>query len=140
MQVGRDWLWVAGNHDPLPEAGQVRLDGDHADHHAVGAISFRHEPGSSPSDGEIAGHLHPVAIVGGRAGGSLRRRCFAADGSRCIMPAFGAYAGGLNVLDPAIAGLFAGSRDRAPVRYHVLGRDTVYSVSRRQCLADSRGF
>ncbi len=133
MQVGRDWLWIAGNHDPAPERG-AWLDGDHADHHAVGPIRFRHEPSVSPCDGEIAGHLHPVAIVGGRAGGSLRRRCFVADGRRCIMPAFGAYAGGLNILDPAIGGLFAGSEHHA----HVLGRDAVYSVARRQCLADAR--
>ena len=136
MQVGRDWLWIAGNHDPAWQAGPVRLDGDHADHYAVGTLRFRHEPSPLPCDGEIAGHLHPVAIVGGRSGGSLRRRCFAADGSRCVMPAFGAYAGGLNVRHPAIAGLFAGGEHHA----HVLGRDAVYTVSRRQCLADAQGF
>ena len=52
------------------------------------------------------------------------------------MPAFGAYAGGLNVRHPAIAGLFAGGDHHA----HVLGRDAVYTVGRRQCLADARGF
>ncbi len=136
MQVGRDWLWIAGNHDPEPPVGSdaARLDGDHAADWCVGHIRFRHEPGVSPCDGEIAGHLHPVAIVGGRAGGALRRRCFVADGLRCIMPAFGAYAGGLNFLDSAIAGLFAGAEHHA----HVLGRDAVYTVARRQCLADSR--
>ena len=137
MQVGRDWLWIAGNHDPAPQAG--RLDGDHADHHAIGPIRLRHEPSPSLSGGEIAGHLHPAAIVGGRSGGALRRRCFVADASRCIMPAFGAYAGGLNVRDPAISGLFAGpDRPGGEWLAHVLGRDAVYSVARRRCLAEQR--
>ena len=56
--------------------------------------------------GEVAGHLHPAARVMG-SGRSVRRRCFAGDGYRLVLPAFGAYAGGLNVLDSAFAGLFA---------------------------------
>ena len=54
---------------------------------------------------EIAGHLHPVARIA-RRGEVIRRRCFATDGKRLVMPAFGAYAGGLNVLDEAFAPLF----------------------------------
>ena len=130
MQVGREWLWIAGNHDPAPHA----LDGDHAGALALGPLTLRHEPSTLPSDlpgaGEIAGHLHPVAIVGG-AGAAVRRRCFVADGTRCILPAFGAYAGGLNVLDRAFAALFSGD-----MLAHVLGRAAVYSVARRQCLAE----
>ena len=53
-------------------------------------------------DGEIAGHLHPVARVTQR-GRTVSRRCFASDGKRLVMPAFGAYAGGLNVRDRAFA-------------------------------------
>jgi hypothetical protein len=52
------------------------------------------------------------------------------------MPAFGAYAGGLNVLDPAFAALF-GARER---HAHVLGRDAVHTVSPRQCLPETTGF
>ena len=129
MQTGRDWLWIAGNHDPDAPPG---LDGDHARSLAVGAVCFRHEPTGAPCDGEIAGHLHPVARVAGRAG-SVRRRCFASDGRRMVLPSFGAYTGGLNVLDAAFAALF-GSRER---HAHVLGRDAVYTVSRRQCVAEA---
>ena len=142
MQTGRDWLWIAGNHDPAPP---VMLQGDHATHLAVGPICFRHIPSASPKvrkkdgDGEIAGHLHPVAIVGGRSG-AVRRRCFVADGLRCIMPAFGAYAGGLNLLEPAIARLFAGNAPHAEPHAHVLGRDAVYTVARKQCLAEARTY
>lgn len=128
MQVGRDWLWIAGNHDPAPPAA---LDGDHAGEMRLGAVTLVHVPSAKPDDGEIAGHLHPVAIVGG-AGAAVRRRCFVADATRCVMPAFGAYAGGLNVLDGAVSGLFAARELYA----HVLGRAAVYSVAPRQCLAD----
>ena len=130
LQTGRDWLWIAGNHDPAPPAG---LEGDHAGALAIGTIHFRHEPTVPPCDGEIAGHLHPSAIVGGR-GGAVRRRCFLADTQRCILPAFGAYAGGLNILDAAFQKLLGG---REPLA-HVLGQTAVYTVARRQCLADSR--
>ena len=126
IQAGRDWLWVAGNHDPAPPP----LDGDHAASLRLGGVTLVHEP-SAATAGEIAGHLHPVAIVGG-AGAAVRRRCFVADATRCVMPAFGAYAGGLNVLDRAVVGLFAAGQTYA----HVLGRAAVYSVAPRQCLAE----
>ena len=53
------------------------------------------------------------------------RRCFVSDTTRAILPAFGAYAGGLNVLDRAYAGLLPG-RD-----FHawMMGRDAVVPVS-----------
>ena len=36
----------------------------------------------------------------------MSRRCFASDCTRLVMPAFGAYAGGLNVRDRAFADVF----------------------------------
>ena len=80
---------------------------------------------------EIAGHLHPAARVLG-LGGSIRRRCFVSDGRRCILPAFGAYTGGLNWRDPAFAALFAEDERFA----HVMGRDRVYKISAERCLPD----
>ena len=129
LQSGREWVWIAGNHDP---AAPATLDGDHADDLTIGAITLCHEPSSTQGGGEIAGHLHPSAIVGGR-GAAVRRRCFLADARRCVMPAFGTYAGGLNVLDTAFRPLFG---DEAP-HAHVLGRGAVYTVALRQCLADA---
>jgi DNA ligase-associated metallophosphoesterase len=131
LQVGRDWVWIAGNHDP---ADSVRFEGDHAAELSLGQIILRHEPSTSDAPGEIAGHLHPVALVGGR-GGALRRRCFVTDGRRCILPAFGAYAGGLNITDPAFATFLAAS-----YRAFVLGRDLLYEVSARQCLREARAL
>ena len=121
-QARRTWMWIAGNHDSAKHA----LRGDHVDVLALGRIVFRHEPVPGGAEGEIAGHLHPAARVYGR-GRSVRRRCFAGDGTRLIMPAFGAYAGGLDVLDAAFAGLFSAPTFRA----FMLGEDRVYAVSRR---------
>jgi len=123
LQVRRDWVWVAGNHDPAPPAG---LAGTHVDALAVGPLTFRHEPQPAPAEGEVAGHLHPCARVIGR-GRSVRRPCFAGDGYRLILPAFGAYAGGLDVLDQAFAGLFSPATFRACM----LGDERVYPVGRR---------
>ncbi len=58
-------------------------------------------------------------------GRSVRRRCFASDGSRLIMPAFGSYTGSLNVLDRAYAGLF--SRDA--LMAYLLGTRRIYAIA-----------
>ena len=98
---GRDWIWITGNHDPEPAEN---IGGRFLDVLKVGALTFRHEPGGK-DEGEIAGHLHPVARVA-RRGRAVSRRCFACDGVRLVMPAFGAYTGGLNVRDRAFANVF----------------------------------
>jgi hypothetical protein len=124
LQSGRDWIWVAGNHDPIPPGD---LGGEHASCVALGQLVFRHEPEAGAAPGEVAGHLHPVArVVTSR--GSARRRCFVGDGERCVMPAFGAYAGGLNLRDPAYDRLFVGAGRRTA---HVLGRHRVFAISER---------
>jgi DNA ligase-associated metallophosphoesterase len=126
LQRGRDWLWIAGNHDPDP----VRdLGGRCAETVVIGGITFRHEPSPDPDDGEVAGHLHPVARLAVRGRG-ISRRCFASDGRRMVMPAFGAYAGGLNVRDRAFAALFATRKLTA----HLLGEKRIYAVAAARCL------
>ncbi len=128
LQRGRDWLWIAGNHDPDPAYG---IGGRFADVLALGALTFRHEPSPNPCDGEIAGHLHPLARVAQR-GRAVRRRCFASNGRRLVMPAFGAYAGGLNVRDRAILGLFGTLAFTA----HMLGERRLYAIAAERCLPD----
>jgi uncharacterized protein len=123
LQRGRDWMWISGNHDPDPAIG---TGGSFAAVLAVGVLSFRHEP--SGAAGEIAGHLHPVARVSGR-GCSVTRRCFASDGMRLLMPAFGAFAGGLNVGDRAFADVFGTFAFTA----YVLGEGRIYALAAR-CL------
>jgi uncharacterized protein len=128
LQRGRDWVWIAGNHDPDPAEN---IGGHFADVLALGALTFRHEPASWQSDGEIAGHLHPVARVA-RRGRAVSRRCFAADTRRLVMPAFGAYAGGLNVRDGAIVSVFGALSFTA----HMLGAGRLYAVPASRCLSD----
>jgi uncharacterized protein len=128
LQRGRDWVWIAGNHDPdLPRD----VGGRFADVLAIGGLTFRHEPSEQAQNGEIAGHLHPVARVAQR-GRAVSRRCFATDGQRLVMPAFGAYAGGLNVRDRAIVGLFGTLAFTA----HMLGAQRLYALTAERCLPD----
>jgi len=122
IQDGRDWVWVTGNHDPeiaddVPGdvTGAFELDG----------IAMRHEPTSGAAVREIAGHLHPVAKLA-VSGAVLRRACFISDGQRLVMPAFGAYTGGLNILDAAFAELFATGFSVA-----MRGEEGLYPVSPR---------
>jgi uncharacterized protein len=103
LAVGRALVWVVGNHDadgpaslPGEVVGEMRLEG----------LTLRHEPQTGPQAGEAAGHLHPCARVTG-PGRTVRRPCFVTDGQRIVLPAFGAYAGGLNIRDAAFATLFA---------------------------------
>ena len=126
LMRGRDWVWVAGNHDPEPPG----LGGDAIPELRLGPLTLRHEPAPDGGEGEIAGHLHPAARLLWR-GRSLRRRCFAADGKRLVLPAFGAYAGGLNVLDGAFAAVF-----RSRPRVMLLGRGQVYPVSPALLIGD----
>ncbi len=128
LQMGSDWIWIAGNHDPQIPAD---LAGTCLDELQIGPIVFRHEPKRGAVGHEIAGHLHPAARVMG-LGGSVRRRCFVSDGRRCILPAFGAFTGGLNWCDPAFAALFLEEERFA----HVMGRDRIYKISAERCLPD----
>jgi len=128
LQHGRDWIWIAGNHDPEVGPG---VGGTAVAMLAIGTLVFRHEPQGGAADGEIAGHLHPVARVSGR-GRSICRRCFASDGCRLVMPAFGAYAGGLNVRHGAFAAVFGTLAFTA----HMLGEGRIYALAARRCLPD----
>jgi DNA ligase-associated metallophosphoesterase len=126
LQRGRDWLWLTGNHDPEPTAG---IGGVFHESVTFGPLTFRHLP--TGAEGEIAGHLHPVARVSHR-GRAVSRRCFAADATRLVMPAFGAFTGGLNIRDAAFADLFGTVSFTA----HMLGEDRLYSFTAKRCLPD----
>ena len=92
----------------------------------VDGIALRHEPRPGAATHEIAGHLHPAArlVLNGT---SLRRPCFVGNGLRLVMPAFGAYTGGLNILDAAFEPLFGD--DGLPV--WMLGHEGLYPVAPR---------
>jgi DNA ligase-associated metallophosphoesterase len=120
MACGREWIWINGNHDP---DGAQGLPGASMDELRHAGLVFRHEPSRRDGIGEIAGHLHPSATVRRRER-SVRRACFATDGKRLVMPAFGVTTGGLDLRHREMSGLF----DRQQLVAHMLGRDRVYSV------------
>jgi DNA ligase-associated metallophosphoesterase len=126
LQKGRDWIWIAGNHDPDPATG---IGGEFTPAVAIGPLVFRHEP--QGETGEVAGHLHPVARISAR-GRSVSRKCFAADGERMVLPAFGAFTGGLNIRAAACMNVFGALSFRA----HMLGATRLYAVDAARCLPD----
>ncbi|MEQ9813525.1 MAG: ligase-associated DNA damage response endonuclease PdeM [Azospirillaceae bacterium] len=128
LQAGCRWIWVAGNHDPDP-AGEI--GGERRPDLTLDGIVLRHEA-QAGAEAEISGHYHPKAVIQSR----VRRiggRCFAGDGNRLILPAFGAYAGGLNVLSPAYRRLLA-----RPCLVHLIGRDRLYRFPDSALLPDAR--
>lgn len=128
LQSGREWIWIAGNHDPDPATD---IGGVFCDCVSVGPFVFRHEPGRIPGENEIAGHLHPVARVHVR-GRTMSRKCFASDSRRMVMPAFGAFTGGLNIRDRAFAAVF----EALDFTAHMLGSTRLYAISAAHCLPD----
>src|SRR3954449_2674191 len=128
LQRGGDWIWITGNHDPDPADG---IGGSFGATLSIGALNFRHEPSCDAPEGEIAGHLHPVARIAQR-GRAVSRRCFATDGRSLVMPAFGAYTGGLNVRDRAFLAVFGARKFAA----HMLGDGKLYAFAASRCLPD----
>jgi hypothetical protein len=127
LQRRRDWVWIAGNHDPDPAQD---VGGVFARTISLGPLTFRHEPTEDLADGEIAGHLHPSARVVQR-GRSVTRKCFVANDHRMIMPAFGAYTGGLNIRDRAFLAVFGALAFTA----HLIGERRLYTFAAARCLA-----
>ncbi|QCI64937.1 ligase-associated DNA damage response endonuclease PdeM [Phreatobacter stygius] len=127
LQRGLSWIWIEGNHD---EALSGILPGEHATTIDEQGLVFVHQPSSRPARGEIAGHFHPCAKVRGRGRG-IRRRAFASDGQRLVMPAFGAYTGGLNVRSGAIEALFPRGFSA-----FMLGDERIYTFPQAHCLPD----
>ncbi|MCZ4261029.1 ligase-associated DNA damage response endonuclease PdeM [Limimaricola sp. G21655-S1] len=94
---GRVWHWVEGNHDP----GPAGLPGEHHAELVIGPLVFRHiaEVGAR---GELSGHYHPKFGLPGCGG---TRPCFLFDADRMILPAYGAYTGGMPATAPEFAAL-----------------------------------
>jgi len=98
MTADLDWLWITGNHDDGAAAalgGRVMVEA------RIGALTLRHEALPGDPAPELSGHFHPkvhVAIRGRR----IARRCFALAATKLILPAYGAFTGGLDIADPAL--------------------------------------
>lgn len=127
LALGRELVWAVGNHDA---DGPKVLPGEIIDEAELAGLTLRHEPLPGVQLGEVAGHLHPAAKVSsGRA--TTRRRCFVTDGQRLVLPAFGAFTGGLNILDEAFSNLFAG-----PMLAGALGPKRVHAVGMKSLRPD----
>jgi DNA ligase-associated metallophosphoesterase len=119
MTEAHRFIWVQGNHDPSPPRG---IGGEWLEAFATRTLEFRHQA-TLGAEREISGHHHPKATIPAR-GGSVTRPCFVADGRRVMLPAFGAYTGGLDVRDRAIARLFPRGG-----RVFLLGRERLFSFA-----------
>lgn len=129
LQLGREWIWVTGNHDPIAPVG---LCGETAEEVTFAGLVFRHEPLPGKAGfAEVAGHLHTAGRIR-RYGRTIRRPCFATDGERLLMPAFGVFTGGLNVLDPAVRAVFPDRRFSA----FLLGEGRLYPFTASKLIAD----
>lgn len=91
MISGVDSVWITGNHDPM--ASESRYLGGDVCEDLVDGLNFRHIRGDGP---DISGHYHPVMQIAGK-----RWRCFVVTHRHLILPAFGAYTGGLEIGDSA---------------------------------------
>jgi hypothetical protein len=123
-----DWIWIAGNHDPAPPealggrvvTGALRL----------GPLTLRHIAEPLFAAGEVSGHYHPKASLDVR-GRRLSGRCFVVDEHRLVLPAFGAYAGGLDVFEPALRALFPND-----FAVHLLARDRITPLPHARLAGD----
>ncbi len=125
LVASSDWIWIEGNHEGK---SAETLGGIARETLQLGALTLRHEPTGAVN--EIAGHLHPCVKIAGR-GRSVRRRCFAYDGARMVLPAFGAFTGGLNICDAAFESVFP---DGAMAL--ALGKDRVAPIAAGRLIAD----
>lgn len=116
---GRDWVWIAGNHDPKTHF----LAGTCRDKLMIQGIELTHEPTPNTCP-QIAGHLHPAAKIISN-GSTVRRSCFVSDGERLIMPSFGVLTGGLSIFHTAFHGLL----DHQNLRVVMRGKAKLYPVS-----------
>ncbi len=101
LQAGRRWIWIEGNHDP----GPVDMGGTHLSEWGRHGLIFRHIAQQN-GVGEISGHYHPKVSLNAR-GRVITRPAFLLDRSRLILPAYGAYTGGLRSSAEALTNLMA---------------------------------
>ena len=99
LTIARDWVWIVGNHDPDVSA---RWGGRVVEEHCVDDIHLRHAADPRDCRAEMSGHYHPKYRQHLR-GRMVSRRCFVRSESKLIFPAFGAFTGGLDAEDVAIA-------------------------------------
>ena len=104
LTTSLDWLWITGNHDDDTAAsigGRVMAEAK------IGPLTLRHQAIPTDSAPELSGHFHPKIAVTAR-GRRIVRRCFAVSSTKIILPAYGAFTGGLFLTDPAFTAAMPG--------------------------------
>ena len=98
MTARLDWVWIVGNHD----IGFIdHCGGRIEEEYDVGGVILRHEAEQGDQRPEMSGHFHPKLRLSLR-GRSVSRRCFVASATKLILPAYGAFTGGLDAGHPEI--------------------------------------
>jgi DNA ligase-associated metallophosphoesterase len=99
-----EWWWITGNHD---DDAAAQLGGQVMGEAWLGPLRLRHEADPADPAPELSGHFHPKLVLRQR-GRQISRRCFALSPTKLILPAFGAFTGGLDIADPALQTALAG--------------------------------
>ena len=107
-----DWVWITGNHD---EQMDRAFGGMLVDELETAGMVLRHEAKAGETRPELSGHYHPKMRVQVR-GRHVARPCAvisrAGDrGDRMIMPAFGAFTGGMDAGAPEILEALSPARE-----------------------------
>jgi hypothetical protein len=110
-------IWVKGNHD----AGYVPKGIEVHDEYECEKIVFRHEAQENYIN-EISGHYHPKSDFTYK-GTYFRGPCFIEDNRKMMLPAFGAYTGGLSVRQEPISRFFTHE-----ARSYVIINDKIVAV------------
>lgn len=97
-----DWVWITGNHD---ENMHRAFGAQVAQELEVGGIILRHQAKPGETRPEMSGHFHPKMRVRIRDR-HIARPCAviarSARAERMILPAFGAYTGGMDAGAPEV--------------------------------------
>ncbi len=101
----RDFVWITGNHD---EEMARSFGGAVAQELALGGIVLRHQARPGENRSELSGHYHPKLRIRAR-NRAISRPCAvlahsapSGGAERMILPAFGAFTGGMDASAPEI--------------------------------------
>ncbi|MDF0731205.1 ligase-associated DNA damage response endonuclease PdeM [Pseudomonas entomophila] len=89
---------IRGNHDRHAGDPPAELGIDSQDEPwLLPPFALQHEPTPNPSYPVLAGHVHPIYLLRGKARQRLRLRCFLIADTVSLLPAFGEFTGGWQV-------------------------------------------
>lgn len=77
-----------------------------------GPFALQHEPTPHPTHPVLAGHVHPVFVLRGKARQRLRLPCFLIDGHVSLLPAFGEFTGGWEITPSNTSQVYLTGADR----------------------------